>query len=54
MGNKVYRQQITEDKPETYDVTVESERNKPKGTAVLSGARIVTMRAMRSSRKAIS
>ncbi|MEO7660357.1 MAG: amidohydrolase, partial [Pyrinomonadaceae bacterium] len=43
-GTKLYHQQITHDKPESVDITVESARHKPKGTAVLSGARIITMK----------
>ena len=43
-GAKFYRQAISTDKPESFDVTVESARAKTKGTVVLSGARIVTMK----------
>ena len=43
-GTKLYRQNIGDEKPETYDITVEAPRAKPKGTVVLSGARIVTMK----------
>jgi imidazolonepropionase-like amidohydrolase/Tol biopolymer transport system component len=43
-GTKFYRQDVAADKPETFEITVESARNKPKGTAVLSGARIITMK----------
>lgn len=43
-GTKLYRQSINEDKPETYDITVEAPRKKPTGTVVISGARIVTMK----------
>lgn len=43
-GTKLYRQDISADKPETFEIAVESPRNKPKGTAVLSGARIITMK----------
>ncbi len=43
-GTKLYRQAVGSDKPETFDIAVESPRHKPKGTAVLSGARIITMK----------
>jgi Tol biopolymer transport system component/imidazolonepropionase-like amidohydrolase len=43
-GAKFYRQAVSTDKPESFDVTVESARAKTKGTVVLSGARIVTMK----------
>ncbi|MGQ0540924.1 MAG: amidohydrolase family protein [Blastocatellia bacterium] len=43
-GTKLYRQAITEDKPETFDITVSTARHKPKGTVVLTGARIITMK----------
>ncbi|MGE0103617.1 MAG: amidohydrolase family protein [Blastocatellales bacterium] len=43
-GTKFNRQAITADKPESFDITVEMPRAKPKGTVVLSGARIITMK----------
>jgi Tol biopolymer transport system component len=43
-GAKFYRQDVSADKPETVDVTVEAARHRPQGTVVLSGARIVTMK----------
>jgi imidazolonepropionase-like amidohydrolase len=43
-GAKFYRQDVTTDKPETTDVVVEAPRARPKGTVVLSGARIATMK----------
>ena len=43
-GTKLYRQRIDQDKPETWDISVEAPRKKPSGTVVLSGARIVTMK----------
>ena len=43
-GAKFYRQEISADKPESTDVIVEAPRARPKGTVVLSGARIVTMK----------
>ena len=43
-GTKLYRQGVGEDKPEVVDITVTAPRHKPTGTAVLSGARIVTMK----------
>jgi imidazolonepropionase-like amidohydrolase len=47
-GTKFYRQAVGADrpaneKPESFDITVEAARAKTKGTVVLSGARIVTM-----------
>jgi Tol biopolymer transport system component/imidazolonepropionase-like amidohydrolase len=43
-GAKFYRQGVGADKPEAIDVVVEAPRARPKGTVVLSGARIVTMK----------
>src|SRR5688572_21687225 len=43
-GTKLYRQAVDSDKPETFDISVTASRHKPKGSVVLSGARIVTMR----------
>ena len=43
-GAKFYRQEISADKPEQTDIIVEAPRARPKGTVVLSGARIVTMK----------
>lgn len=43
-GTKLYRQNVNEDKPQEYDIIVESPRAKPSGTVVLSGAKIVTMK----------
>lgn len=43
-GAKFYRQDTTSDKPDTVDVLVEAQRARPKGTVVLSGARIITMK----------
>ena len=44
LGAKFYRQEISADKPEVTDVVVEVPRARPKGTIVLSGARIITMK----------
>ena len=44
-GAKFYRQDVSADKPDVTDVIVEAPRARPKGTVVLSGARIVTMKA---------
>lgn len=44
-GAKFYRQDVSADKPDATDVVVEAPRARPKGTVVLSGARIVTMKA---------
>ncbi|MEK6405598.1 MAG: amidohydrolase family protein [Acidobacteriota bacterium] len=43
-GAKFYRQDVSADKPDVTDVVVEAPRARPKGTVVLSGARIVTMK----------
>ncbi|HWQ36471.1 MAG TPA: amidohydrolase family protein [Blastocatellia bacterium] len=43
-GTKFYRQNITADKPESTELTVEMPRARTKGTVVLSGARIITMK----------
>ncbi len=43
-GVKFYRQAVSSDKPEIIDVVVTASRAKPKGTVVLAGARIVTMK----------
>ncbi|HSB08116.1 MAG TPA: amidohydrolase family protein [Blastocatellia bacterium] len=42
-GSKFYRQDVSADKPEMADLVVEAPRARPKGSVVLSGARIVTM-----------
>ncbi|MBI3264144.1 MAG: PD40 domain-containing protein [Acidobacteria bacterium] len=44
LGSRIYRQAPGADKPETADAVVEAARHTPKGTVVLSGARIVTMK----------
>lgn len=43
-GAKFYRQATSADKPESFDITVEMPRAKPKGVVVLTGARVITMR----------
>lgn len=43
-GTKFYRQRITDDKPEVFDITVEAPRKRPQGTVVLSGAKLITMK----------
>ena len=43
-GTKLYRQTLDSDKPTEVDITVASARHKPKGTAVLTGARIISMK----------
>lgn len=43
-GTNLYRQKITDEKPETTDIKVTAARPKPSGTVVLSGARIITMK----------
>ncbi|MFY9557270.1 MAG: amidohydrolase family protein [Blastocatellia bacterium] len=43
-GARFYRQDVTADKPDVTEVTIEAPRARPKGTVVLSGARIVTMK----------
>jgi dipeptidyl aminopeptidase/acylaminoacyl peptidase len=42
-GSKFYRQSLTADKPEVTDIKVEAPRARPKGSVLLTGARIVTM-----------
>jgi Tol biopolymer transport system component/imidazolonepropionase-like amidohydrolase len=44
LGAKFYRQEIAADKPEVTELVVEAPRARPRGTVVLRGARIVTMR----------
>lgn len=51
-GTNLYRQAITEDKPETIDIKVSAARPKPSGTVVLSGARIVTMKGSETIERA--
>lgn len=43
-GAKFYRQDVSSDKPDVAEIVVETPRSRPKGTVVLSGARIVTMK----------
>jgi Tol biopolymer transport system component/imidazolonepropionase-like amidohydrolase len=43
-GNKFYRQAIDADKPEVFEIKIETPRYTPKGTVVLRGAKIITMR----------
>ena len=43
-GSNFYRQDVSSDKPQVSDMLVEAPRFIPKGTVVLSGARIVTMK----------
>ena len=43
-GTKLFRQQLSDDKPEVFDIVVEAPRKKPQGTIVLSGARVITMK----------
>ncbi|MBI3653416.1 MAG: PD40 domain-containing protein [Acidobacteria bacterium] len=43
-GTKFFRQDITADKPESFDISVEMARAKPQGTVVLSGAKLITMK----------
>jgi len=43
-GTKLYRQAVNEDKPQEFDIKVAAPRHRPKGTVVLSGARVVTMK----------
>ncbi|HEY7546389.1 MAG TPA: amidohydrolase, partial [Blastocatellia bacterium] len=44
MGAKFYRQSVSADKPEVAEAVIETTRARPKGSVVLSGARIVTMK----------
>jgi len=43
-GAKFYQQDVSADKPEVSDVVIEAPRARPKGTLVLRGARLVTMK----------
>jgi Tol biopolymer transport system component/imidazolonepropionase-like amidohydrolase len=43
-GTKFFRQDVASDKPESFDISVEVARAKPKGTVVLSGAKLITMK----------
>ena len=43
-GTKLYRQSVDSDKPSEYDITVTTARSKPKGSVLLTGARIVSMK----------
>lgn len=43
-GARFYRQDLSAEKPDATDVTVEVPRARPTGTMVLSGARLITMR----------
>src|SRR5215813_4228225 len=43
-GAKFYRQAVGADRPESFDIPVETARAKPKGVVVLSGARVITMK----------
>jgi Tol biopolymer transport system component/imidazolonepropionase-like amidohydrolase len=43
-GTKFFRQDISNDKPESVNITVEAPRVKPQGTVVLSGAKLITMK----------
>jgi Tol biopolymer transport system component/imidazolonepropionase-like amidohydrolase len=44
LGSTIYRQALTADRPESFDVDVEAARARPRGSIVLTGARIVTMK----------
>jgi Tol biopolymer transport system component len=44
LGDKFYCQKIDADKPEVTTINVEMPRHQPKGTLVLKGARIITMK----------
>ncbi|MFL6274907.1 MAG: amidohydrolase family protein [Blastocatellia bacterium] len=43
-GTKLYRQSLSAEAPEVTDIVVESQRARPKGTVLLTGARIITMK----------
>ncbi len=43
-GTKFYRQPVDAEKPESFEAVIEGSRPKPKGTVILTGARIVTMK----------
>jgi Tol biopolymer transport system component/imidazolonepropionase-like amidohydrolase len=44
LGSTFYRQDVAADKPVATDCVIQAPRARPKGTVVLSGARIVTMK----------
>jgi len=44
-GSRFFRQDISADKPEMTDIAIEAQRSRPKGTVVLSGAKIITMKS---------
>jgi Tol biopolymer transport system component/imidazolonepropionase-like amidohydrolase len=43
-GTKFYKQAVDADKPESFDAIVEGNRPKPKGTIILTNARVITMK----------
>lgn len=43
-GAKLYRQNVSEDRPDVIEAVVEAARARPSGTVVLSGGRIITMK----------
>lgn len=43
-GTKFFRQDVASDKPDSFDISVEASRARPKGTVVLSGAKLITMK----------
>jgi imidazolonepropionase-like amidohydrolase len=43
-GAKWYRQALSADKPEVVEMVVEAPRSRPRGTVVLSGAKVITMK----------
>jgi Tol biopolymer transport system component/imidazolonepropionase-like amidohydrolase len=43
-GTKFYWQGLAAEKPDSVDVVVEQTRHRPKGTVVLTGARVITMK----------
>jgi Tol biopolymer transport system component/imidazolonepropionase-like amidohydrolase len=44
LGSTIYRQALTADVPEAFEAVVEAPRARPRGSIVLTGARIVTMK----------
>ncbi len=44
LGNRIHRQEITADSPQLSTVSIEVPRAKPRGTVVLTGARVATMK----------
>jgi Tol biopolymer transport system component/imidazolonepropionase-like amidohydrolase len=44
LGSTFYRQSVSAEKPESVDIDIELARDRPSGSVVLSGARLITMK----------